>query len=363
MTAVRSRDGIVITDLLNEALAFEECLDVDPDTGESVLLDLADTVGLITQTCSIELQSLSFPIALFCLVHLRRSGDDYQLSSCQHLLASYREKCKINLEDDKFRRWVAGHAGGPGGPKDLEALVKKNHCLSCLFATLLACPSRDSAAAALSYASKYRLEDTTACLLAFGISAVARAPQNEFFPMHLAVLGGNFTIVQMLACANGKTLSQQDAHNRLPVDLAIATGNARITAFLLRTRDVPLTERSMALFQRIIDDHVEPLPFVGEADPSDSHCDSAPLPEHHMRLTLKLAKRWDEYGCLKGLVCRACKEVEPKLFRCARCHRTKYCSADCQFDDWLRHRKYCVARRLPRHRRGDDQEEVARSSG
>lgn len=39
--------------------------------------------------------------------------------------------------------------------------------------------------------------------------------------------------------------------------------------------------------------------------------------------------------------CRACKKSGVKLSQCAKCHFEKYCSRECQKNDWPKHKKVC----------------------
>ena len=45
--------------------------------------------------------------------------------------------------------------------------------------------------------------------------------------------------------------------------------------------------------------------------------------------------------------CAACGGTEPKLKRCARCQKVKYCSGVCQKSHWPTHKGVCVALQKP----------------
>ena len=45
--------------------------------------------------------------------------------------------------------------------------------------------------------------------------------------------------------------------------------------------------------------------------------------------------------------CAACGGTEPKLKRCARCMKVKYCSGACQKSHWPTHKGVCVALQKP----------------
>jgi tetratricopeptide (TPR) repeat protein len=48
----------------------------------------------------------------------------------------------------------------------------------------------------------------------------------------------------------------------------------------------------------------------------------------------------DEEGLNKIVKCRRCRK-EAKLMKCAVCEKVKYCGAQCQKEDWKRHKVFC----------------------
>ena len=47
----------------------------------------------------------------------------------------------------------------------------------------------------------------------------------------------------------------------------------------------------------------------------------------------------------KGTVCNSCGLIKPETFRCSGCKAIRYCSKECQKDDWLEHKDFCKSLR------------------
>eukprot|EP00124_Ichthyophonus_hoferi_P005352 Ihof_evm2s754 gene=Ihof_evmTU2s754 len=48
---------------------------------------------------------------------------------------------------------------------------------------------------------------------------------------------------------------------------------------------------------------------------------------------------------VSSILCHSCLKKASTLSRCSKCHKTKYCSRDCQTNDWSIHKRECKALR------------------
>ena len=64
-----------------------------------------------------------------------------------------------------------------------------------------------------------------------------------------------------------------------------------------------------------------------------------------MKLAKKaIMKQESNYETEKAImndICSACGKIEGEKKRCGRCNKTKYCSKECQKQDWKEHKKVC----------------------
>lgn len=48
---------------------------------------------------------------------------------------------------------------------------------------------------------------------------------------------------------------------------------------------------------------------------------------------------------VKASICYSCNQPYEKLFRCSKCCVSRYCSKECQANDWPEHKKICIKKK------------------
>ena len=170
------------------------------------------------------------------------------------------------------------------------------------------------------------------------------ASDNGATPLHCAAEKGHVEVAKLLFARPDVEVNQANNKGATPLHLATEKGYRGICLCLV-THGLIRKENRATGAQAILEEYTPLLNSIYDTLPKHNDLSILFSVDNREEILKMIEERLTELNGLddasKVRVCGYCKKIRKKIDACMNCRWAYYCDAECQSEDWKRHKKLC----------------------